>query len=74
MVVYIFHLRNIDHSAGDVRDGLERDKMIKEEPSWEAVASIQVKNNDGKLEQCGKEGMELRIKIRWQNRHGFVII
>ena len=57
-----------------MRDGLERDKMIKEEPSWEAVASIQVKNNDGKLEQCGKEGMELRIKIRWQNRNGFVII
>ena len=47
MVMYIFHLRNIDHSAGDVRDGLERDKTIKEKPSWEAVASIQVKNNGG---------------------------
>lgn len=41
--MYIFHLRNIDHSAGDVRDGLERDKTKKRNPVGRLLLTSELK-------------------------------
>lgn len=57
MDMYVFG--HIDHSIGSVRDGLQRDKTRKREPSWKAVAPIQMKDDGGLnwSSVCGKEAM-----------------